>query len=176
MRISKLLGDLNTDEGVWAVARELLDENGLGNWDCAIDHRPLVRRGQCRYREREIGISAGFIESAPGLLVLDTILHEIAHALCPYHNHDEVWRDTFRRLGGSGRRSDPEKSFTGGRWVATCDHHCGYSYSWQRKPKYNTYRCQCGGTLTVRDGLPEQQAAAKQDVAGLEALIQGRSA
>jgi hypothetical protein len=34
----------------------------------------------------------------------DTILHEIAHALTPGHNHDSVWRAKSIEIGCDGKR------------------------------------------------------------------------
>ena len=169
---------LNDPEMVCLIGNQILEAQGLTDWSCVVDNRPSVRRGQCRYGEREIGISGGFIETTPGLLILDTVLHEVAHALNRGDGHGDQWRATFRSLGGSGRRTDPEKSFTTSVWEALCN-DCGATHGWQRKPKYAAfgYRCRkCGGHMAVRDTRPERQAKIQRDVAGIDELIARLSA
>jgi SprT-like family protein len=42
--------------------------------------------------------------------VKDVILHEIAHALTPGHNHDETWRAKALEIGCAGTRCTPQSS------------------------------------------------------------------
>ena len=37
-------------------------------------------------------------EEAPAANVMDTIVHEIAHALKPFANHNDEWKEEYRRL------------------------------------------------------------------------------
>ncbi len=54
--------------------------------------------------------------------VLDTILHEIAHALVgPQHGHDAVWRAKAREIGCSGERCvSSDSARVPGDWVGRC--------------------------------------------------------
>jgi hypothetical protein len=63
-----------------ATGRRLLREHGLDDWTIVAD-RAKTRAGVCRYSRREIGISGPLTTLHDESEVLDTILHEIAHAL-----------------------------------------------------------------------------------------------
>jgi hypothetical protein len=72
-----------------ATGRRLLREHGLDDWTIVAD-RAKTRAGVCRYSRREIGISGPLTTLHDESEVLDTILHEIAHALVgPRHGHRE---------------------------------------------------------------------------------------
>ena len=78
--------------------------------------------------------------------VLDTILHEVAHAIVGAgHGHDRVWARKMRELGLSPDRQvrvAPPTPFT---WVASCE--CGRTFGFYRKPT-RTYICKrCRVTL-----------------------------
>ena len=87
-----------------AVGRRLLREHGLDDWTIVAD-RAKTRAGVCRFARRQIGLSAPITALHYEDEVLDTILHEIAHALVgPQHGHDAVWRAKAREIGCSGER------------------------------------------------------------------------
>lgn len=74
------------------------------DWSFRFDNAK-VRAGCCRYRSKIISISRGFIKKAPDQEIVDTILHEIAHALVGRgHGHGPVWRRKARDIGCSARR------------------------------------------------------------------------
>ena len=63
-----------------ATGRRLLREHGLDDWTIVAD-RAKTRAGVCRFAKRQIGLSAPLTTLHSDDEVLDTILHEIAHAL-----------------------------------------------------------------------------------------------
>ena len=104
-----------------ATGRRLLREHGLHDWSIVAD-RAKTRAGVCRFAKRQIGLSAPLTTLHSDDEVLDTILHEIAHALVgPQHGHDAVWRAKAREIGCSGERcvsSDAPR--VPGDWVGRC--------------------------------------------------------
>ena len=96
-----------------ATGRRLLREHGLHDWSIVAD-RAKTRAGVCRFAQRQIGLSAPLTTLHSDDEVLDTILHEIAHALVgPQHGHDAVWRAKAREIGCSGER--PSRASGGGQ-------------------------------------------------------------
>lgn len=57
----------------------------------------------CYYGKKHlIKIQPTYVELNPDKKVINTILHEIAHAMTPSHGHDYIWRLTFIAIGGNG--------------------------------------------------------------------------
>ena len=104
-----------------AVGRRLLREHGLDDWTIVAD-RAKTRAGVCRFARRQIGISAPITTLHGESEVLDTILHEIAHALVgPQHGHDAVWRAKALEIGCSGDRCvSSEAPRVPGDWTGRC--------------------------------------------------------
>lgn len=116
-----------------AVGRRLLREHGLDDWTIVAD-RAKTRAGICRFARRQIGISAPITTLHDEAEVLDTILHEIAHALVgPQHGHDAVWRAKAREIGCSGERCvSSESPRVPGDWTGRCP--AGHEKSRHRAP------------------------------------------
>ena len=116
-----------------ATGRRLLREHGLDGWTIVAD-RAKMRAGVCRYSRRQIGISAPLTLLHDEAEVLDTILHEIAHALVgPHHGHDAVWRAKAREIGSSGRQYvSPDAPRVPKDWVGRCP--AGHEKSRHRGP------------------------------------------
>lgn len=104
-----------------AVGRRLLREHGLDDWTIVAD-RAKTRAGVCRFARRQIGISAPITRLHDESEVVDTILHEIAHALVgPQHGHDAVWRAKALAIGCSGERCvSSEAPRVPGDWTGRC--------------------------------------------------------
>jgi len=102
------------------IARQKLDENGLQDWKVRIE-KAYSRAGVCFHYEKEIRLSEQYIGMMPEVEVLDTILHEIAHALLPAgHGHDMLWRATCIKLGCRPKRCLPDTFKLEKKWVAIC--------------------------------------------------------
>jgi SNF2 family DNA or RNA helicase len=82
------------------LARAKLNEFGLDNWKVKVkvDSKQSFL-GLCIYKDKSIIINAHHVDLHPDAEVIDTILHEVAHALTPGHAHDEVWENKAKELG-----------------------------------------------------------------------------
>ena len=88
---------MNITEARLEVERQL-DKHGLEGWKFeAMNGKRLL--GQCRYRDKTIRISRWLCRLGTDAEVLDTILHEIAHALTPGHKHSWTWKAKAIELG-----------------------------------------------------------------------------
>ena len=118
---------------VLALARALMDEHGVGDWELTLD-RARRRAGLTDHARHRISLSRALMELYDADEVRETVLHEIAHArVGAAHGHDAVWRAEAVRLGASGRRLVPrEAPQVAGRWVGTCP--AGHTVSRLRRP------------------------------------------
>ncbi len=99
-------------EEVDARAREVMDRHGLREWSLRFGNA-RTKLGECRAQEKAIVLSrVHAVEGAPDD-VMDTILHEVAHALAgPKAAHGPAWRAIARRLGArpASRAPEPERA------------------------------------------------------------------
>ena len=116
------------------TARHLLDKHGLTakGWTFVWDHAKR-RAGCCRYGSQTISLSRHYVQlnivSRPDD-VMDTILHEIAHALAgPRTNHGPVWREICCQIGANPQRclDISRVELPKGKLVATCG-GCGKKF------------------------------------------------
>ena len=105
-------------------------KSGLkAGWRFAFDLAP-VRGGICRHTARQITLSVTYCLKASKVDIVDTILHEIAHAVVgPNHGHDETWKAAARRIGCSAKRCH-QVDHTPPRWRGQCE--CGQKWKRQR--------------------------------------------
>lgn len=80
--------------------RQELDKYGLTKWHVRLttdSSKPFL--GLCSYRDSTIILNAHHIDIHPDPDVIDTIRHEVAHALTPGQGHNEIWRQKAKELG-----------------------------------------------------------------------------
>jgi predicted SprT family Zn-dependent metalloprotease len=127
-----------------AAAREMA-RHGLVGWTFGLA-ATRHRLGVCKYRTKRIEISEYYARNSPPSTVLDTLLHEIAHAIAgPAARHGPVWKAVAVRLGATPRACEKsgEAVVQPGDWQATCS-HCTQTFHRYRRPKRLTgYRCRC---------------------------------
>jgi hypothetical protein len=101
----------------------LLREHGLAarGWTFIWD-RAQKRGGQCNYRNRTISMSRYLVPMWTEEQVLNTLRHEVAHALTPGANHGPVWAAKMRELGGNPRRTHSNATVPP-KWEQVCDVH-----------------------------------------------------
>jgi len=80
------------------LARSLMAQHGLAGWRFSFDHARR-RFGKCDYTNKVIMLSRPLTFLNGIDEVRDTVLHEIAHALCPKDGHGPRWRATCRKIG-----------------------------------------------------------------------------
>ncbi len=93
---------------VGAQARGLMDLHGLAEW--SFDYIAAEKKlGVCRHRQRQIQLSRKHALEDSEEQVIDTVLHEIAHALAgPDAGHGPRWKAIARRLGATPKARAPE--------------------------------------------------------------------
>lgn len=117
-------------------------------------NRGKRRIGCCSYKDKTIELSYLYVENTEDPeLFRNTILHEIAHALTPGHNHDNIWKKACLNVGADPSRLCNDDRIVGANkhlagWVAKCG-CCAKEHVRHRRPKYmngliciNTNKCQ----------------------------------
>ena len=132
-------------EELETIAAQELKEHGLRGWTFGL--AGMKRRlGVCKYRQKRVEIADFHARNNPPEVVLDTLRHEIAHAIAgPAARHGPRWRVVAVRLRATPRSCDdsPETVVTPGDWRATCP-TCTKTYHRYRRPKsLSGYRCRC---------------------------------
>jgi predicted SprT family Zn-dependent metalloprotease len=134
--------DLNQLE---AIALREMRANGLHGWTFGLA-RSRRRRGVCKYREKRIEVAAYYARHSPEESVLDTLRHEIAHAIAgPAAKHGPKWKAVAVRLGARPRSCETsgQAIVEPGDWQATCS-ACNTTVHLYRQPRSLTgYRCRC---------------------------------
>ena len=135
---------------ILALIEEYAPEGTQFQWDNA-----TRRFGSCRYSYNRltgkyfnfvITISYPLATRNTWDVVRLTVLHEIAHALTPGHNHDTIWKRECLRIGGDGKRCYRGEEDGGNvntiptKWLGVCP-ACGYTYTRNRRCRGGTYHC-----------------------------------
>ena len=109
-----------------ALALSLMTQHGLIDlgWRFEFDNA-RKRLGQCRYTHRAISMSRHMVGAADTEQVTQTMLHEIAHALCPATDrfgknvgHGPLWQAQAKKIGYTGKRTSENPSLVTATTVA----------------------------------------------------------
>ncbi len=84
------------------VARFLMDEYGLNQWSLDFRHMTATL-GRTWHIRKHIRLSTYFIATKSYTRMLNTILHEIAHALSPERGHGRTWKRIAESIGAIPR-------------------------------------------------------------------------
>ncbi|AGK87556.1 SprT-like protein [Mycobacterium phage HINdeR] len=127
------------------ITERLMQEHGLKGWTFKFTNAKRTA-GICIYRDKTIGLSRYLLAQRPYEESLNTITHEIAHALVGgMHGHDAAWQRKHRELGGDGKRCF-EHTDLDAPWIGTCGH--GKQFARYRRPKTLVgWRCNCRGKV-----------------------------
>ena len=150
---------------------DMLADNCLFGWHTEIS-RGKHTVGLCRYSKKTIYISKHFIANEPESKVMDTLIHEVAHALTPGHGHDSTWKNTAIHLGGTGSTYADAGNY-GAKWEFLCiNGHETYKYRWNKR---TTYQCHCGSLLYPRRSDGTRETYSSQYVNAFNRLARARS-
>ena len=157
--VTRYCGAVNLPD-VLDLARSLMEEAGVGNWELTLD-RARRRAGQTDHTRRRLTLSRHLMSLYDQAQVRETILHEIAHArVGPRHGHDAVWAAEAIRLGATGRRRiDAQAPRLPGRWVGRCP--AGHEVDRMRRPASPASCSRCSPRFSLEhllswslDGVP----------------------
>lgn len=128
-----------------AIAIREMTKHGLQGWTFgfADTKRQL---GVCKYRTKQIEIAEYYALNSPQESVLDTLLHEIAHAVAgPGARHGPAWKAVAVRIGATPRACDysDEIAQKPGDWQATCPACKKIIHRYKRPRSLSGYRCRC---------------------------------
>lgn len=111
--------------------------------------------GLCRYSTKEILLSKLLVERNAPQRVLETIMHEIAHALHPTAHHGRAWKLQMIAFGYTPRRcfSNKDTEVIKGIYTCICG-NCGPLKEYHRKPRIVSFK---PGETRVK--LPDRHCA-----------------
>lgn len=101
--------ELDTLSYAQSAAKELISKHLDSSWTFQWNNRKRAF-GLCNYTDRTIELSRIMTANQSREQILDTILHECAHALTPGKGHGPEWKRMARQLGcvpkSTGRLSE----------------------------------------------------------------------
>lgn len=125
----------------------LLEKHGLKDkgWKFQLD-RSVRRFGVCMYGNKTISLSRRLVSLNKEEEVIDTILHEIAHALAGHEaGHGPIWKQKCIEIGARPVRCYNSKNVVTPtpKYVAICE-DCKQEFHRNRKPcNSRFYYCKC---------------------------------
>ncbi len=121
-----------TQAEIMAYAMNLLSEHRLYAWSFKFDNHKR-RFGVCNYREQYIGVSWAVAQLNKDADIIDTIRHEIAHALTPGADHTRRWKLAAMACGARPETCAAKHVIqVPGRWQYPCP--CGVTYNRYKRP------------------------------------------
>lgn len=124
------------------MATNLSDEWTL-KWDNAVQ-----RLGACDYRNKTIQLSRPMTQAGTTEQVMDTVRHEVAHALAgPGAGHGRAWKVIAIRLGArpyAATTDAPNLRAEAAPWVGHCPKGHTVKQRFWRKPRVTRSCGECG--------------------------------
>ena len=106
------------------LARELMSKHGVSDWRFIFDNARR-RNGCCNYTDHQISLSRYYVKLNSDDRIKNTILHEIAHAICGSgHGHSSTWKHKAQEIGCTAERCTSGVVQVARKYKATCP-SCG---------------------------------------------------
>jgi len=132
-------------EQLETIAIRELEANGLHDWTFGLAGTKR-RLGVCKYKEKRIEVAEYYARHSQEESVLDTLRHEIAHAIAgPAAKHGPRWKAVALRLGATPRSCETsgQAVVQPGDWRATCPACEKTVHLYRRPTRLTGYRCRC---------------------------------
>lgn len=125
------------------LANSLMQKHNLNDWVFKFDYAKR-RFGVCNYTKKTISLSKYLTELNTEEEVRDTILHEIAHALCPKDGHGKKWRAKCQEIGAKPERlySSEEVKGIDANFILYCP-NCKFEHKRFRRSRKKYYCASC---------------------------------
>ena len=156
-------------DALHAACLTLMAEHGLGDWQLQYTATVSHTLGRTHHARRTITLSAPQMLALDGAGRLDTIRHEMAHALLPAtENHGPAWRRKARQLGACPEPTAAEQIGADQDQypiVGTCP--AGHSFGRNRMPAPTRrfYCTTCRGPSDERRAITWKRTDASPDPA-----------
>lgn len=127
------------------LANQKITKHGLAasGWRFEWDNAQR-RRGCCDYARRKITLSRPITELLEDQHVLDTVLHEVAHALVgPGCGHGTTWRKAAKSIGCTANRCASDPVQLKRPFIGTCP-GCGRTIERFKRKKISCGKCGAG--------------------------------
>ena len=124
------------------LAIEKMAEHGLSDWSFSFDDS-VQRRGVCHHAEKKICLSLELTRIRTEEAVINTILHEIAHALTPGSNHGQAWLHKAVSIGCDGTRCSTDGAAIQAPFIGICP-GCGKRIERHRQKNISCSKCSSG--------------------------------
>lgn len=116
----------------------------LKDWHLSIN-KTKSSFGRCNYTKKEIQVSIYHL-SSPKDEIIDTIRHEVAHALAGYKvKHGAAWKKIAKQIGARPQSSSSADLDVPYKYEYKCS--CGRTHKHHRISKRATYRCNKTGEV-----------------------------
>ena len=141
---------MNLDE-LKTLAEQQMAKHGLRGWTFSFSKAKRML-GVCKYRAKRIEIAEYYAANSTRETVLDTLMHEIAHALAGSGaGHGPAWKAIAVRLGATPRACESSSAVATqpGDWQATCPACLRTVHRYKRPATLNGYRCRCAARASL---------------------------
>lgn len=132
-----------------------LEKWGLNDWTLKFNNRLTRALGRCLFSKNTIELQSRFVKENPEHIVLDTIRHEVAHALAGHKaGHGHEWKMWAIKVG-----ANPEATVDAGSITLTRKYQLAFVKDEDRVRKYERLDCFSDRKLTLKNkmlkGRPE---------------------